>query len=70
MFGKGRRMVTTMVQFGTGRRVQLVFACAWCPEESWQVLDVGQEYTHGICPVHLRIVMRSMKEKKTTALSI
>lgn len=57
-------MEVTMVSYVTGRHVSLVKACAWCPKSKKPVLKVGQVYTDGLCPIHLRELMGQLKEAR------
>lgn len=38
----------------TGEIVTLVWACAWCPRNTWQKLKPNEDYTHGICKKHFK----------------
>lgn len=55
-------MAVTMVNYVTGRHVFLVKACAWCPRSKRPTLKVGEAYTDGLCPIHLRELMGQLKE--------
>lgn len=32
--------------------IELISVCAWCPSETYPVLEKDQEYTHGMCERH------------------
>lgn len=61
----GIDMAATMVRYQTGERVKLVFACAWCPKSQRPKAKKGEEYSHGICELHLTKVMSEIPKRKT-----
>lgn len=38
--------------------INLIWACAWCPKNTWKPLKKGQNYTHGICPKDKKRVLK------------
>ena len=47
---------------------KLVWACAWCPKRTWKPLKKGQNYTHGICPKDLAVMLKQLQDKKEKSL--
>lgn len=43
---------------------KVVWACAWCPRETWQPLQQGEQWTHGICPKHLAELKEETRQSK------
>jgi hypothetical protein len=52
-----------MIRYKTGEQVRLIFACAWCPKDTYTLLRKDEEYTHGVCNKHLRLLLRSLKKR-------
>ncbi len=42
---------------------EVIFACAWCPPETYIQLKEHQEYTHGMCRYHKYIFIHQVKER-------
>ncbi len=39
----------------------MVNVCAWCPKESYPTLKSTEEYTHGLCEKHYRMLTSKQK---------
>ena len=46
------------------KKVQLIFACAWCPSEKYTALAKNQAYTHGICKGHKRELLKRYRNSE------
>lgn len=42
----------SLIQENISKPSELVFACAWCPDWTYQKLKEYQQYTHGMCRKH------------------
>src|SRR5688572_6410608 len=45
---------------------RMIKVCAWCPKTGYPTLKKNQEYTHGICRKHYRLISK----KKDLALGL
>lgn len=41
----------------------VIFACAWCPQEKHKPLKQNQAYTHGMCEYHKKEFIKSARER-------
>jgi hypothetical protein len=54
---------TTLPHYKNSASSELVFACAWCPQHTYQKLKRNQQYTHGICQKHKNEFIVQIKER-------
>jgi hypothetical protein len=50
-------------QLPSSRPLELVFACAWCPPNTYRKLFKNQDYTHGICYKHKSELLAKFKDR-------